>query len=115
MDSAFRTELLKFACNRGRGWHTAAIENMTLSLKERVAALLLRLAARFGSKHAVFVNVMLPMSQQEMADFVGCSRQRLNQCLRGLVQAKIISLNSGCFTILSLEALRSRAGGAFEL
>jgi CRP-like cAMP-binding protein len=52
----------------------------------------------------------LPLSQEEMGQLVGLSRQRVNQALKKLEQAGLLRIDYGGVTILDLGGLRGFEG-----
>jgi len=48
----------------------------------------------------------LPLSQEEMGQMVGLSRQRVNQALKRLEQAGLLKVEYGGVTIENLDGLR---------
>ena len=52
----------------------------------------------------------LPLSQEEMGQMVGLSRQRVNQALKRLEQAGLLKVEYGGVTIEDLDGLRRFEG-----
>jgi CRP-like cAMP-binding protein len=52
----------------------------------------------------------LPLSQEEMGQLVGLSRQRVNQALKALEQAGLVRVEYGGVTVLDLDGLRGFEG-----
>jgi CRP-like cAMP-binding protein len=76
----------------------------TLSLKGRLARLLLRLSMKDqnqGYKNEVY----LPLSQGEMASWLGASRGRLNRAVKELTQLGLIRNDGQKYVILDREGL----------
>lgn len=53
----------------------------------------------------------LAITQEEVAQLTGISRQRCNRALRSLHTAGLVQLNRGSITILELDSLRGRVEG----
>jgi CRP/FNR family cyclic AMP-dependent transcriptional regulator len=73
----------------------------------RVAA---ELAALFNPKLYPGNHSTLPISQTELADLVGLSRQSVNLALKKLAQARLVRVDYRGVTILELEGLRRYEG-----
>jgi CRP-like cAMP-binding protein len=67
-------------------------------------------AALFNPHLYPGVGRTLPISQGELGQLVGLSRQRVNQALQRLEQAKLLRIEYGAVTVLDLEGLRSFEG-----
>jgi CRP-like cAMP-binding protein len=67
-------------------------------------------AALFNPHLYPGVGPTLPISQSELGQLVGLSRQRVNQALQRLEQAKLLRVAYGGLTVLDLEGLRAFEG-----
>jgi CRP/FNR family cyclic AMP-dependent transcriptional regulator len=65
------------------------------------------LAALFNPHLYPGIGPTLPISQEELGQLVGLSRQRVNQALQRLEQAGLLRIAYGAVTVLDLEGLRS--------
>ena len=65
------------------------------------------LAALFNPHLYPGIGPNLPISQEEIGQLVGLSRQRVNQALKRLEQANLLRIEYGGVTVLDLEGLRS--------
>lgn len=74
----------------------------------RVATRLIELAERFGNPHPEGVRVDLPLSQQEIAGWVGSSREAVSKALSILRSRGWIETRRKGVTILDWESLRRR-------
>jgi CRP/FNR family cyclic AMP-dependent transcriptional regulator len=54
--------------------------------------------------------VVVPLTQEHLAEFVGGSRPTVNQVLQRLVTQGVVELGRGRFTVLDRPALRRKAG-----
>ena len=81
-----------------------------LDVNERVAKLLVSLVERDGFTRDGTVVVELALSQGELAEMVGVSRQSLNQALHKLAERGWITLDGRQVTVTDLEGLQRRAG-----
>ncbi|HSN46408.1 MAG TPA: Crp/Fnr family transcriptional regulator [Casimicrobiaceae bacterium] len=64
------------------------------------------LAALFNPTLYPGIGPALPISQEELGQLAGLSRQRVNQALKRLEQAQLLRVEYGGVTVLSLEGLR---------
>lgn len=76
----------------------------------RVAARLLELADRYGRVTPHGVRIDLPITQEELASWVGSSREGANKALRTLEELGWIDVQRRSITVLDAEALAGRAG-----
>lgn len=75
----------------------------------RVAARLVELAERFGRPERDAIRIALPLSQDELAGWVGASREAVARALSGLRRLGWIRTGRLTFSVLDLDALRVRA------
>ena len=64
------------------------------------------LAAMFNPHLYPGIGPTLPISQEELAQLAGLSRQRANQALQRLEQAGLLRIEYGGITVTDLEGLR---------
>jgi CRP-like cAMP-binding protein len=76
----------------------------------RVAARLVELAQRYGRPAERGVRIDLPITQEELASWVGSSREGVNKALHTLKGLRWVETERRSITVLDLEALRRRAG-----
>ena len=79
-----------------------------LDLAGRLAKTLATLAARDGRVEGETVVLELPLTQTELAEMVGGSRQSVNQSLRMFQNRGFLELRGREVVISDLEALRRR-------
>ena len=77
------------------------------SVEERLAHILLSLRERHGVHEGSNIRIDLPLSQQDLADMIGSSRQRVNHELRKLADQGLIREERCRITILDDERLRN--------
>ena len=80
---------------------------LTKTAKERVAAFLLEMATRTGSP----AQVDLPMSRQDIADYLGLTIETISRTLSSLEDNRIISIASSRQIVLRDIAALARVGG----
>ncbi len=71
----------------------------------RVAKLILRLSARYGTRVGKEVFLNIPLTHQEIADMVGTSRQTVTSALSALKRRGVLSIDSHRIHIESEELL----------
>ncbi|GAA1612481.1 Crp/Fnr family transcriptional regulator [Catellatospora bangladeshensis] len=76
----------------------------------RVAARLVELAERFGRAEGGAIAIALPLSQDELAGWVGASREAVSKALGVLRTNGWVRTSRMQVTVLDLAALRTRAG-----
>ena len=76
----------------------------------RLARRLLDLGERYGETMDERVEITLPLSQEELATWVGCSREAMSRALQLLRRLRLVETGRRRVTILDVEALRRTAG-----
>jgi CRP/FNR family cyclic AMP-dependent transcriptional regulator len=77
----------------------------------RVAARLVELAADYGREQpGGGVLIDLPITQEELASWVGSSREGVNKALHTLRGLRWVETERRAITVLDMDALRKRAG-----
>jgi CRP-like cAMP-binding protein len=107
----FRDALLQLNCQRLRRMYKRCEERHALSLPQRLAKQVLRLARQFGRPTAAGVRIDLAISQGDLASMVGGSRQRVNRALRQMQQLGIMQLGPQRLLVLDGPGLDSVARG----
>jgi len=89
----------------------ADIGRVELSLQDtmaRVSARILELSERFGDEAGAGVEIHLPISQEELAGWTGCSRDSVVKALQAMRGLGWIETGRRRITVLELEELRRR-------
>jgi len=107
----FRDALLQLNCQRLRRMYKRCEERHALSLPQRLAKQVLRLARQFGRPTAAGVRIDLAISQGDLASMVGGSRQRVNRALRQMQQLGIMQLGPQRLLVLDGPGLDAVASG----
>jgi CRP-like cAMP-binding protein len=107
----FRDALLQLNCQRLRRMYKRCEERHALSLPQRLAKQVLRLARQFGRPTASGVRIDLAVSQGDLASMVGGSRQRVNRALRQMQQLGVMQLGPQRLLVLDGPGLDSVARG----
>lgn len=89
-----------------------AEERQTMALPARIAKRLVALAADHGKRPIVGGPVEVRLSQQDLADLVGTTRESVNKQLREWEEAGLVRLGRGRVVLLDRERLASLAGPA---
>jgi CRP/FNR family transcriptional regulator, cyclic AMP receptor protein len=77
----------------------------------RVAARLVELATEYGREQpGGGIRIDLPITQEELASWVGSSREGVNKALHTLRGLRWVATERRAITVLDIEALRNRAG-----
>lgn len=79
-------------------------------LEVRAAGMLQTLATLYGRAAGSSVTLDVKLSQSDLADWLGLSRQRVNFALKQLEAEGLIALHYSSLTILDAEGLRQKAG-----
>lgn len=103
-DPALSLHLIQLLCKRARWASEQSEDSALLGAAARIAKRLLSLAALHGSKTSV--GVKLTLSQEQLAQFLGLSRQIVNQHLQKWRAQGWVTLGRGSVTIANERALR---------
>jgi CRP-like cAMP-binding protein len=101
--------LLETVANRLRDANRKRVAFSAQDVVGRVAQCLVELGERFGEPVAGGVRIALSLSQQEIAGWVGGSREAVNKALNELRTRGWIEVERKALTILDLEGLRKRS------
>jgi CRP/FNR family cyclic AMP-dependent transcriptional regulator len=75
----------------------------------RLAMRLVELSERFGTQQEHGIEIRLPLSQEELASWVGASREAVSKAFHVLRSLHIVETGRRRVTVLDLAALRRRA------
>lgn len=79
------------------------------SAEEKVAAFLLGLRARWAPLHGLSARVDLPMTRQDIGDYLGLTLETVSRTMTKLAQRKIIAIIPDGVRILDVEKLGATA------
>lgn len=116
-DPLLAQAILKGFCARSRSMHEAAASDALLSLRGRVARMILRLAETWGVRREGDILVSLKLSQDEFAALLAVTRQALNRELKALEAEGAIRIAYSQITVLDraqLEVCAEAHGSAPE-
>jgi CRP/FNR family transcriptional regulator, cyclic AMP receptor protein len=108
-DPELSAELLRLLAGRLRESDRQRREFAMLDSLGRVARRLLELAERFGEPSGDGVRVELPLSQEQLASWCGCSREATVKALRTLRQVADVTTGRRTITLRDPELLRRHA------
>ena len=102
-------DMLRALAQRLRRTNTALADLVFSDVPGRVAKALLDLADRFGRTADDGVHVHHDLTQEELAQLVGASRETVNKSLAEFVSRGWIRLEGRAVTLLDVDRLRRRA------
>ncbi|MFI1866210.1 Crp/Fnr family transcriptional regulator [Streptomyces jumonjinensis] len=105
--------LLGLTSDRTRTADRRRLEFASMSVRERLAALLLDLARTHGKRTEAGIELSLPLSKQELAGSVGASREMVQRLLKELRDRGAVSTGRRTLLIMRPDILRriGRSGG----
>ena len=103
------TVLLQLVIARLRDADRKRVEFGAFDIAARVAGRLVELAERFGEPDGNGVRISVALSQDELAGWVGASREAVAKALRVLRDRGYITTGRRTMTVLDLDGLRRRA------
>ena len=103
-------KLLNVLAGRVRELTTRIEDRSFLDVPARLAKQLLWLAKNHGVETGPAVRIDLRLSQQELGDLVGATRESVNKQLREWTRSGIVKQDRDCIEIFELDALRTIAG-----
>ncbi len=102
--------LFSMLCQRLRQTSEHLEDALFLEAPSRLARGLLRLAEAFGKPGALGLRIDIKLSQQQIGNLIGISRESINKQLGEWSQIGIISVQSGIITIHNRGALGAITG-----
>lgn len=106
---AIATQLLRVLARRLRRTNSIMADLIFIDVPGRVAKELLKLATRFGTISDGAVHVEYDLSQEELGQLVGASRETVNKALATFTDRHWIRVTPKGVVILDREALARRA------
>ena len=101
---------LRLNCRRLRLLFDTVEDLNTLPLSARLAKQILLLARRYGVEHEGEIRVGLQLAQEDIAQLLGASRQRVNQELKGFEREGALRIEPTRLVVLSKAKLLAIAG-----
>jgi CRP/FNR family cyclic AMP-dependent transcriptional regulator len=102
-------QLLRVVARRLRRTNTMLADLIFVDVPGRVAKQLLQLAQRFGSVDGGQLRVTHDLTQEELAQLVGASRETVNKALADFAQRGWIKLEARAVILLDTDRLARRA------
>lgn len=102
-------QLLRVLARRLRRTNNMLADLIFTDVPGRVAKVLLQFAQRFGSQEAGLLRVTHDLTQEEIAQFVGASRETVNKALADFAHRGWVRLEGKSVLILDPERLARRA------
>jgi CRP/FNR family cyclic AMP-dependent transcriptional regulator len=103
--------LLQMVTAKLRDSDRKRVEFAAYDIAARVARRLVELADRFGEPDEHGVRIAVALSQDELAGWVGASREAVAKALRVLRSRGYVSTGRRTMTVLDIDGLRRRGGG----
>lgn len=102
-------QLLRVIARRLRRTNGMLADLIFTDVPGRVAKALLQLAQRFGSQEAGLLRVTHDLTQEEIAQYVGASRETVNKALADFASRGWVRLEPRSVVLLDIERLQRRA------
>jgi CRP-like cAMP-binding protein len=102
-------QLMRVVARRLRRTNEALADLIFTDVPGRVAKSLLQMAGRFGSRDGTAVRFTHDLTQEELAQLVGASRETVNKALAEFTTRAWLRLDGKSVTILNPERLAHRA------
>lgn len=103
------TRLMMVLCERIRWVSGLHEDSLFLSLTQRLAKHLLRLAGTYGEETTDGVMIDLKLSQQELGNILGATRESINKQIRAWEEEGILQRARGRIVICDADALEDAA------
>ncbi len=105
-------KLLESQVARVRAQSAQLEDRVFLNLQSRLAKKLLALSDNYGVERPDGITIDLKLSQGDLGEMVGTSRESINKQLRAWVEDGVVKSEKGYITIRNLDALEQLAGFA---
>ncbi len=103
--------LLRLNCRRLRLLFDTVEDLNTLPLSSRLAKQVLLLARSYGVEQGSEIRIGLQLAQEDLAQLLGASRQRVNQELKGFERDGAVRIEPTRLVVLSKEKLLAISAG----
>jgi len=101
-------EMFRILAARLRRADEAIQDVVFFDVPGRVARRLLELAQQHGRPDGDGYQIEVPITQEEIAQMVGASRESVNKALSGFLDRGWVSMEDRTYTVLQPEALKNR-------
>jgi len=102
-------QLLRVLARRLRRTNDALADLIFTDVPGRVAKNLLQMAGRFGSREGGVLRVTHDLTQEELAQLVGASRETVNKALADFASRGWLRLEARAVVLIDVERMRRRA------
>lgn len=102
-------QLLRVLARRLRRTNDSLADLIFTDVPGRVAKNLLQMAGRFGTRDGGVLRVTHDLTQEELAQLVGASRETVNKALADFAQRNWLRIEARAVVILDIERLRKRS------
>jgi CRP-like cAMP-binding protein len=109
-DSTLAFEFMKWMSDHFRKTQTKFRDLVLNGKRGALFSTLIRMSNSFGVKQKEGILIDLPLTNQELANFCGTSRESTNRILSELKRDNVISIKKGKISILNLQYLRDEIG-----
>ena len=97
---------------RTRQFYSRLSDTLLLTFEARLARMLLELTEKFGIERNQKTRIELRIPQNDLADLIGSSRQRVNQALKGFESQGFLTLARSSITAIDVIGLGRMAESA---
>ncbi|WP_075981462.1 Crp/Fnr family transcriptional regulator [Bacillus massilinigeriensis] len=109
-NSTLAFEFMKWMSDHFRKTQTKFRDLVLNGKKGALYSTLIRMTNSYGIEKSDGIFIDLPLTNQELANFCGTSRESVNRMLNELKRDGIVSFNKGKITIHNLQFLRDEIG-----
>jgi len=110
---AVAIDMLEVLCQRIRRTDEQVEDSLFLLREARLAKALLHLADQFGKETPDGICIDFPLSQRELGNFVGLTRESINKQLVEWREAGLIGMRGKLITIRDLDAIQNLLDESF--
>ncbi len=103
--------LLRALVRRLRESDRHLVEGRTEDVRTRLARQLLQLGARYGAPSEEGIDLDVPLTQEQLASWIGTSREAVAMALRDLREEGAVATSRMRITLVDVDALRAVASG----
>lgn len=108
-DQRVSRALMRILCLRSRVLYASLVEAAFLPLRVRCARVLHSLMSQYGVKRGDSTEISLKLSQEDLADMIGRTRQSVNKELKALEREGVLRMAYSHFIILDETVLTNIA------
>lgn len=109
-NSKLAFEFMKYMSDHFRKTQTKFRDLVLIGRRGALISTLIRMSNSYGVQKDDGILIDLPLTNQELANFCGTSRESANKILNDLKRERIISIRKGKITIHDLQFLRDEIG-----